>query len=269
MGRFKTLASNTLIFAICNFTSKLLVFFMLPFYTAVLSKEEFGTADLLVTIIGLLSPVLSLSIAQGVMRFALDKSKDTNQVFSIGLTIITLGSIVLIAASPILMQFDIIRKYLVIFLLLFITQNYQTLFSLFARGINKVKIVGVAGVVSSFVVVASNVLLLFVFHLGVKGYLWSMIISHISAILILVLGGKMMSYLTRRKESSLAKDMAYYSIPLIPNSLSWWINHSANRLILNHYCGLQMSVYILRHPRCQVLLIPFVVFLFKHGNYQQ
>ena len=124
MGRFKTLASNTLIFAISNFTSKLLVFFMLPFYTAVLSKEEFGTADLIVTIVGLLMPVLSLSISQGCMRFALDKSKNTSVVFSFGVIVNTLGALVLILSTPILLKIDLIKDYVLVFILLFVTHLF-------------------------------------------------------------------------------------------------------------------------------------------------
>lgn len=237
MGRFKTLASNTLIFAICNFTSKLLVFFMLPFYTAVLTKEEFGTADLIVTIVGLLLPIFSLSVSHGCMRFALDKSKNTCEVFSFGLKIIILGASLLVISTPILLKINIIKGYVFVFLLLFISHLFQSYFSLFARGIDKVRLVGVAGVVSSFVVVISNVLLLFVFHFGVSGYLWSMVISHLSAIIILFWGGKMALYFTTSRNKELSKEIINYSLPLIPNSLSWWINHSANRLILNHYCG--------------------------------
>lgn len=237
MGRTKTLASNTLVFGITNFSSKLLVFFMLPFYTAVLSKEEFGTADLLVTIVALLQPVLSLSISQGAMRYALDKSKDTKQVFSYGFNIILAGSLLIIISSPFLSKLSILNGYVFLFILLFITQNFQSFFSFFARGINKVRLIGVAGVVGSFVVVLSNILLLFVFHFGVDGYLWSMVISNLFAIAILFMGGKMHLYFTKNKNIALAKEITNYSLPLIPNSLSWWINHSANRLILNHFCG--------------------------------
>ncbi len=237
MGRFKTLASNTLIFTICNFTSKLLVFFMLPFYTAVLSKEEFGTSDLIVTIVGLLMPVLSLSVAHGCMRFALDKSNNTREVFTFGMKVNVLGCLLLVLSTPILMKIGIIKDYVLIFLLLYITHVFQSFFSLFARGINKVKLVGVAGVASSFIVVFANLILLFVFHFGVKGYLWSMVISYLSSCVVLFWGGKMQVYFTSSRNRLLDKEITYYSLPLIPNSLSWWINHSANRLILNHYCG--------------------------------
>ena len=237
MGRFRTLASNTLIFGISNFTSKLLVFFMLPFYTSVLSKEEFGTADLLVTIVGLLMPVLSLSVSQGCMRFALDKKQDTREVFSFGMKIHIFGTLFLFLFMPFLYRIDIINNFILVFYLLFITHLFQTFFSLFARGINEVKLVGIAGVVGSFVVVLSNIILLFLFHFGVKGYLWSMVISHLFSIIILFFGARMYKYMTIRSNAKLAKDITYYSLPLIPNSLSWWINHSANRLILNCYCG--------------------------------
>ena len=48
MDKYKKLLSNTLIFAIGMFSSKLLTFFMVPFYTNVLTENELGTAGLVV-----------------------------------------------------------------------------------------------------------------------------------------------------------------------------------------------------------------------------
>lgn len=237
MGRVKALAENTLIFAICNFTSKLIVFFMLPFYTSVLSKEEFGTVDLITTIVGLLYPVLTLGIAHGVMRYALDKDVDTKKVFTIGFSITGVGAIILIAFIPLLIQIDFLQKYLIVFLFLYFTNIYQHLLSLFARGIQKVRLVGIAGVSSSFTVVFCNLLFLFVYHFGVEGYIWSIVISNIVSIIILFVGAKMFRYITADYDIMLTKEMLNYSLPLMPNSLSWWINHSANRYILNFFCG--------------------------------
>lgn len=237
MGRVKSLAENTAIFAVCNFTSKLLVFFMLPFYTSVLSKEEFGTADLITTIVGLLYPVLTLSIADGCMRYALDKNVDTKKVFSIGVLVTVLGAVVLLLALPILSQIRFLKGYLLVFVCLFFSNIFHHLFSLFSRGIQKVRLVGIAGVISSFTVVGCNILFLFVFHFGAQGYVWSIVISNVISILILFFGGKMFCYLTIPNDKVLLKEMLGYSLPLMPNSLSWWINHSANRYILNYFCG--------------------------------
>ena len=237
MGRYKSLALNTAIFGICSFTSKLLVFLMLPFYTTVLSKEEFGTADLINTIVGLLAPVFSLSIAHGVMRFALDRGKDIEQVFTFGSKVSIGGIIFVCFCYPILICIPVIRDYLWIFLLLYITSIFHTLTGLFARGLNKMKYVGIAGVVSSLVVVLSNIILLFAFHCGVNGFLVSSIISNLVFIIILVVSCKMYKYVGGDNNKQLNKEMLAYSIPIIPNTLSWWIQHSANRYILSYYCG--------------------------------
>lgn len=47
MDKYKRLLSNTLIFAIGTFSSKVLVFLLVPFYTNLLTKGEMGTADLI------------------------------------------------------------------------------------------------------------------------------------------------------------------------------------------------------------------------------
>lgn len=237
MGKYKSLALNTVIFGICSFTSKLLVFFMLPFYTAVLSKEEFGTSDLINTVVGLLAPVLALSISHGVMRFSLDKSKDLTEVFTFGLKVTIGGFILLCLCYPILVHIPIVCDYIWIFLLLYVTHVLHSLTGLFARGLNKMKFVGIAGVISSFVVVASNVILLFFFHCGVNGYLSSIIISNVVFCVFLVVTCKMYKYVGRGNNPQLNKEMLSYSLPIIPNSLSWWIQHSANRYVLGYYCG--------------------------------
>src|SRR5690554_2639165 len=100
MSRYKTLYKNTLIFTISNFTSKLLGFFMLPLYTRVLSREEFGTADLIVLTVGLLLPLLTLSISEGVLRFTLDEKVNKMQVFSFGLKLIFIGYFILLVLFP-------------------------------------------------------------------------------------------------------------------------------------------------------------------------
>ncbi len=237
MGKYKTLALNTAIFGICNFTSKLLVFIMLPFYTTMLTKEEFGTSDLINTVVSFLAPIFSLSIANGVMRFALDKKQDIREVFSFGMKVTILGSLILILAYPIIKYVPIVNDFIWFFLLLYVTHVFHSLTGLFARGLNRMKQVGIAGVISSFVVVGCNILFLFVFRFGVEGYLASIIISNVVFSSYLFIACKMYNYVTTSTHKTLEKEMLCYSIPMIPNTLSWWIQHSANRYVLNYFCG--------------------------------
>lgn len=210
---------------------------MLPVYTAVMSREEFGTSDLITSTASLLAPILTIAISEACMRFALDKSYDTKQVFSVGAKTLITGSIIFLLLGPLLNKLPGINGYYVLFVFLFVTTIVNSFLNFFGRGIQKVKIVGIGGVVSAFTAVGCNLLFLLVFKWGVKGYLLSMIIAHVAASLTLFFGGKMGRYMTWNTSRPLVKEMTTYSLPLVPNKLSWWVTHLSNRYVLNFYCG--------------------------------
>lgn len=83
-SKYKYLLKNSSILAISNFSSKLLVFFLVPLYTGVLSTAEYGIYDLIVSTVSLLLPILTLNIIDGVMRFSLDNTESKSDVASVG-----------------------------------------------------------------------------------------------------------------------------------------------------------------------------------------
>ena len=72
MNKYKRLLSNTAILGMGTFASKVLVFLLMPLYTALLSTEEFGVADLVAQTANLLIPLAAVGICDGLFRFALD-----------------------------------------------------------------------------------------------------------------------------------------------------------------------------------------------------
>jgi O-antigen/teichoic acid export membrane protein len=233
MSRSRSLLANTMVFAITNLVSKFLGFLMLPLYTSILTTEEFGTADLISTTVGILTPLLTLSIANASMRFALDKSVDNKDVFMIGIKTIMKGFLFLIILLPFFNIIPVFRDNLIWFYLLYLSSVMQTYLNLFSRGIGKVKIIGVAGVVNSLVFVIANVGLLYYERLGVEGFLLSYIIANFFGIVVLFFGARFSTLLhTNKTDIVLRKEMLQYTIPLVPNALSWWVNHSSNRYLI-------------------------------------
>ena len=47
--KLKYLGKNTLLFALSSFSTKILLFLLVPLYTSVLTTAEYGTADLITT----------------------------------------------------------------------------------------------------------------------------------------------------------------------------------------------------------------------------
>ena len=95
--KYTTLVSNTLLFAISNFSSKLLSFFIRPYLSYALdSPDVMGVSSLLQQATNLLIPVVSLGVAYAVIRFGLDKATNKSSVLVNGAATIGLGFVVLL-----------------------------------------------------------------------------------------------------------------------------------------------------------------------------
>jgi len=258
MSRYKTLYQNTLIFTISNFASKLLGFFMLPLYTRVLSREEFGTADLIVLTVGLLLPLVTLSISEGALRFSLDDKEDKKQVFSFGLKLIFIGYLILLFLLPFSGKIPVVKDYTVLFYLIYISQSLNLYFNQFARGINKIKLIGIVGVIQTLVTVISNILLLVVYNYGVNGFLLSIVFANTTALIILFFGAKLKHFFTtERIKKQLKKEVLKYCIPLVPNRASWWLNNSSNKYIISAYSGVSELGLFSAASRIPSILVTF------------
>ena len=68
--KYLTLVDNTFLISIGTFGSRLLTFFMMRFYTDMLTPSDYGTADLVIQTANLLLPLVSMGITDSVFRFA-------------------------------------------------------------------------------------------------------------------------------------------------------------------------------------------------------
>ena len=78
--RYKYFLKNLSIFTVSNFITKLLLFFMLPLYTSVLTSEEYGTIDMITTTVNLAMPILTLCITEAIIRFTIDENTNKKQI---------------------------------------------------------------------------------------------------------------------------------------------------------------------------------------------
>ena len=237
MSRIKKLFSNTILFAISNFGSKIITFLLIPIYTSVLSTEQYGTIDVILTSVSLALPLVTLGMSDAGLRFAMDPDADRKSVFSTGLTVIIAGYLISFLPMIFLINYLSISEYTVpMLVLLFLNSLYQFL-SQFCRGLSKVLHFSIAGLIQTTVFMVSNILLVLVFSMGVFGYLLSSSISYIIAIIYLAVAVKLHSYLGGKLNKKLFKEMILYALPLIPNMLFWWIMNSSDRIFISQMLG--------------------------------
>lgn len=238
MGKYKKLGKNIAFITIGNFSSKILSFFLIPFYTAILTTEEYGLSDLMTTTINLLMPFLTLLMCEALMRFTLDKENDPKAIFTTGMSVVAVGMIVFLLFSPLISLKPGLKEYYWYFVALYCLSTLHTELAYFVRGIEKVGIYSSSGVIQTIVHIAFNILFLAVWGLGIKGYLLAAIIGNLVSIIYLFLGARLYRFChTKAFDRILLKKMLQYSVPMIPNSLSWWISNSSDKYLITFFCG--------------------------------
>lgn len=240
---YSKLGKNTLTFAIGSFTQKAMSFLLVPFYTYVLSTSDYGTSDLIMTISSMIWPLFTLLIDDAVFRFSLDKGESKEQIISIGFYINLFGFLAMLCLSPLVLLVDALKDYYFLFVLYYFSYSINSFFSYTLRGLEKTKLFSITGIISSFIAISCNLLFLLVFKWGIKGYLLSYIISFIITGALQFWLGKLGHYIIPigAIDKQKRREMIRYALPLIPNSISWWISNSSDKLIVSYVCGVSVN----------------------------
>lgn len=264
MGKWQKLGTNVILMSIGSIGSKLITFLMVPLYTAVLSTEDYGISDLIFTTVNLLAPIFTLTINEAVLRFALDKNIDNRQVFTIGLCVNTFGATILLCLSPLIRLIPSLQLYVRYFILYYLSYTLYNLVLNFANGIGKVSLYTFASICQTIVLVTANVVSLLVLRLGIQGYMLSYVVSYFCGTLILFFGGKEHRYWISPVEIDKGNtaQMLKYSIPMIPNNISWWISNSSNKYMLAAICGVTVNgIYSVAYKIPTILSVVFSIFM--------
>lgn len=244
MSRYKKLGNNMLWMFISNFGSKLLNFFLIPMYTNNLSTEEYGNADIIFTTIPLLIPIFTLSIGEAILRFALDRKEKElenyrQNVFSIGFYICLISIVILGILSPFFIKINVLRDYYIYFVFYYIVSTFYMFLAQYAKGTEKIFAFSLWGIVNTFFTVIFNIYFILFLALGIKGYLLSYILGQLIADIGLWIHLKASKQILKFKfiDKELLKSMIIYAIPLIPNTVCWWISNSSDRYMITWIVG--------------------------------
>lgn len=241
MNKYHRLFSDTLIFGFGNFTTKFLYFFLMPIYTLALTTEEFGLADLLNNSLYLAMPILTLCISDAVFRFTLDKDSDHKLLLCNGLRVL-MASFAIFLVVILIVYIFYSYTYWWLFFVLYVSESLKSLFAQFTRGLGKVKEFAINGILGAMFLLSGTYLLLGIFKLGINGYLLSLIVANITSLIYLLYKVRIDLYLNFTLYNKVVlRNMLLFSLPLIPNMLSWWITNISSRYIIAGYCGLGIA----------------------------
>jgi O-antigen/teichoic acid export membrane protein len=242
------LISDTVILGLGNATQKVILLLLMPIYTSILTTSEYGTIDVIITFVELLVPIATLNIESTVFRFVIDDNSDRKNVLNYSLGIIWKGTLI-VTILAICLHLLSINYYLEFIVAMFFTFALRNVVANYIRGIGKVRLFAIGGIVATVSLAISNIIILTVIGADIKGYFIAIILSNIINTVILIIFEKsvwtcFVESLSPKKIFALSgsnfkknQDFLKYSIPLIPNTLSWWLNSASSRFILLFFWG--------------------------------
>ena len=246
MNKYRTLLLNIGLFGINTVATKLITFLLVPLYTYYLSTKEFGITDMSLTVISLVLPIASMSISDAVLRFVIDDSNDQKSVVSYGLIVIGLSCAIVALLLPVLKLsvFGGLGNYSGYFLLMYVSTALMTYAGNVARGLNQIKIIPICASISTLITGISAYLLIVRQGIGIQGYFISVSAGPLVGTAIYTIVGKHYKYYSLRSLSGnvpLIKNMLVYALPLVPNTLFWWLGTSINRFFITGMLGIGAS----------------------------
>lgn len=246
MGKYKNLLVNIGLFALNTVSTKLITFLLVPLYTYFLTAAQYGVTDMSLTVVGLATPVVTLSIGDAATRYIIDDPDDRERYISIGFWVTLLGCVLMLLLLPLLNLpiFGGLGNYEGFYLVYFVSSAFNSYLANVARGLNQIRLITWASIASSLISALSAGLLIGLFGWKVEGYFISLILGGLAAVIIyLVFGGswRYVNFPKKERDWQFLKKMLLYSVPLMPNAVFWWVGTSVNRFFITSVLGIGAS----------------------------
>lgn len=244
MSREKDLVKNTFVLAIGKVLPQLTAFITLPILTACLTKSDYGTYDLIATLIMLVIPIATLQIQSAAFRFLIDCRNEYNKSSEI-ISNIFVVTVPVSVISGIVVQFFFTELGLIgrtLISLYFILDTMYLTIGQIVRGLGHNRNYSIASIVLSIVNMISVVLTIQFARMGITGVLIGLCLANLVA--VLYLGGTIrlhdyfkLSYVSSKK----IKELLGYSWPMVPNNLSNWVLKLSDRLVIIAFIGIEAN----------------------------
>lgn len=244
MNKKKQLAKNTIIIFFGRVCTQLISFFLLPLYTSYLATKEYGTVDLIQTYVTLLVPIITLELEMSIFRFLIDSRKSeketnkliSNNFFILGISLSIFSILYIIVSSIVTIPY----RWLIFvdIIVCVLSGNFLQV----ARGFGKTLDYAISCILTGLTTVISNIILICFVHMQAEGMIISMALANFMCSLYLFIRLKLYSKINFKiVDFKQIKEMYKYSLPLIPNGISWWIVNVSDRSIISIVLGASVN----------------------------
>lgn len=235
MNQKKQLMKNTIIIAIGKLSTQIISYLLLPLYTSQLDPSEYGNYDFICTLSVFLCPIITLLMEESMFRYLIDADSKVQRKKIITQTIIYtfFGTVLFTIIAALIMGFgtDYTPMYITAIITFVISNILIGLSNALSRGLGKIKLYSVSNFILGISTIILNIVFILALNAGAEGLLWANTIANAFTAIVILAILKLPKYIGKI-DKPLMKDMIKYSVPLVPNSISWSIINMSDRIIL-------------------------------------
>lgn len=208
-------------------------------YTAKLTTEQYGTYDFIITVCTFLQPIITLTLEESMFRFLIDAKNKSEEKSIISQTIVTVSLTTFVSCVLIFLVIKIFHIAISAFFIPYvIAVVVMSLMNCLVRGLGKIKLYSLSNFLLSVLTIVLNIVFVLGTNMNVDGLLLAVIIANFALGLFLSWRIHLLKLLDiKSMDKDMMKRMIKYSIPLIPNSLSWIVITLSDRVIVTSFLG--------------------------------
>ena len=263
-SKSKEYVVNTIILFIGKFTTQFMSFLLLPLYTHYLLTDDYGFVDIIQTYESLFIPIFTLRLDSAVFRYLIDERENFDgqkKIVNTSLFLLIIEILIFILIFGILNLFIDLKYALYILFNIPAIMISNVLLQLI-RGLGKNKDYSIACIITGISTLVANMILIIGFKYNAGSILISSTIANILCIIYLVLKIHLPKYIKIKYiHKKTLKEMLNYSLPMIPNSMSWWIVNVSDRTLISWFIGVAANgIYTVSCKFANILNSIFSIF---------
>lgn len=244
MSREKDLLNNTFILSLGRVLPQFATFITLPILTGCLSKSEYGTYDLIATLLLVLIPIATLEIQSAAFRFLIECREDQRETNSVitNITAVTVPTslIVSITIGFCLIGYPTTIRALIAFY--FFLDTVTLMLGQIVRGLGKNRAYSIQACLQSLVKMGGIVAFVYYNKFGIQGVFGALTLADLAASVYLMRKIRIFQILKIKDISfSKIKTLLQYSWPMVPNNLSAWVLSLSDRLVITAALGVNAN----------------------------
>lgn len=237
----RNIISNTLSYSIGSILSKILLFLLVPVLSFFLDKDVIGNYDIILTTVAFFIPIVTLEISSSLYKFLLANGNESvltkKRYYSSSFLVLILTLLLFLIVS-VCLSFLVEIKYFNYGIIMVLCSSLLSYFQKAVRGEKKVTLFSKLNVLNSFMILIFSIGLMLYYEVCIEMVLIATILANILSVIYAMYKISFLRKISfEHIEKDFIKKMLFFSVPLIPNVLSWWIVNMSDKYLILYNLG--------------------------------